>query len=284
MSMNCHLVYDNTIVATVDIPKQNITEHGDIMQVVFNRVPLELVESDYLVRFIDSIFLSNETTFVFDGKAESTLVTNMGVITVADIPINIATTTKSMDGLPDVHITSFNVLGDAPEGGLLGEVNATILNPSPFGALLPQTIFEMQYHTKTLGMISQKKLDLIPGTNAYSFIGVVNPRADARDDFSDFVSTYIIGKDVNAVVKGDKTAVPILVKNIQHLALEAVLPGLKNFTLLDGLIMDKFFIDFTLGEIPVMSGIFSIRLNMPFEFTYSVYFHIFLTNRLIGLK
>lgn len=100
-----------------------------------------------------------------------------------------------MNGFPEVSITSFQMPGDDPNGGILVELGTLLVSPSPVGVQLGTIKMEIGYDGVDLGTVSAENVTLAQGNNTINLKGTLKPQTDptALDKVGVLFSNYVAG-------------------------------------------------------------------------------------------
>lgn len=101
-----------------------------------------------------------------------------------------------MDGFPNVKITSFQLPGDAPGGGIEVELGTALTSPSPIGVQLGTIALRIGYDGVVLGQVTAENVTLKEGENDILLKGVLVPQTDptALSKVGVLFSNYVAGK------------------------------------------------------------------------------------------
>lgn len=145
-------------------------------------------------------------------------------------------TLEGMNGFPQVKINSFQLPGDAVNGGILIELGTVLTSPSPIGVQLGHIEMNIGYDGIDLGLVHADNVTLQKGDNNILLSGIMKSQASdpvAQAKVSTLFSNYIAGKVSNTTAVG-VSAAPDGKNPITWLS-----EGLKSVTLNVALAADK---------------------------------------------
>lgn len=145
-------------------------------------------------------------------------------------------TLEGMNGFPQVRINSFQLPGDAVNGGILIELGTVLTSPSPIGVQLGYIEMNIGYDGIDLGLVHADNVTLQKGDNNILLSGTMKSQANdpaAQAKISTLFSNYIAGKVSNTTAVG-VSAAPDGKNPITWLS-----EGLKSVTLNVALAADK---------------------------------------------
>lgn len=101
-----------------------------------------------------------------------------------------------MNGFPNVTITSFEMPGNAPEGGILVELGTALTSPSPIGVQLGTIAMQIGYEGVVLGQVTSENVTLHEGVNDLKLKGTLVPQSEQAnlDKIGQLFSNYVAGK------------------------------------------------------------------------------------------
>lgn len=141
-----------------------------------------------------------------------------------------------MNNFPQVRINSFQLPGDATNGGILIELGTVLTSPSPIGVQLGRIEMNIGYDGIELGRVHSENVTLQKGDNNILLSGIMKSQANdaaAQAKVSTLFSNYIAGKISNTTAVG-VSAAPNGKDPINWLS-----EGLKSVTLNVALAADK---------------------------------------------
>lgn len=118
-------------------------------------------------------------------------------------------TLEGMNGFPQVRINSFQLPGDAVNGGILIELGTVLTSPSPIGVQLGYIEMDISYDGVDLGMVHANNVSLQKGDNNILLSGIMKSQVNdpaAQAKISTLFSNYIGGLVSNTTAKGVSAA------------------------------------------------------------------------------
>ncbi|KAI9474137.1 MAG: hypothetical protein EXX96DRAFT_328681 [Benjaminiella poitrasii] len=133
------------------------------------------------------------------GKLDITALTR-----TATVDLNKEITLNGMNGFPNVRITSFQLPGDDPNGGILVELGTVLESPSPIGVQLGTIAMAIGYDGVPLGTVTGNNVNLAKGENQIMLKGTLSPHNDTAslDKIGVLFSNYVAGKLSNTTAVG----------------------------------------------------------------------------------
>lgn len=108
------------------------------------------------------------------------------------------------NGFPQVQITSFQLPGDDPNGGILVQLGTVLTSPSPIGVQLGTIKMAIGYQGVNLGTVTGTGVNLVKGDNNINLSGTLIPQTDNASlaKVGELFSNYIAGKLSNTTAVG----------------------------------------------------------------------------------
>ncbi|GAN00901.1 conserved hypothetical protein [Mucor ambiguus] len=225
---NIEVIYNNTVLGTITLPDTHIGGgHGSIDTVT----PFMITNVAAFSEFSRYMLAAEKFTWTLNGKAKITALTR-----TAEVTLNKDITLEGMNGFPQVRINSFQLPGDAVNGGILIELGTVLTSPSPIGVQLGHIEMNIGYDGIELGLVHADNVTLQKGENNILLSGIMKSQATdpaAQAKVSTLFSNYIAGKVSNTTAVG-VSAAPDGKNPITWLS-----EGLKSVTLNVALAADK---------------------------------------------
>ncbi|CAO0800868.1 unnamed protein product [Mucor circinelloides] len=225
---NIEVIYNNTVLGTITLPDTHIGGgHGSIDTVT----PFMITNVAAFSEFSRYMLAAEKFTWTLNGKAKITALTR-----TAEVTLNKDITLEGMNGFPQVKINSFQLPGDAVNGGILIELGTVLTSPSPIGVQLGHIEMNIGYDGIDLGLVHADNVTLQKGDNNILLSGIMKSQASdpvAQAKVSTLFSNYIAGKVSNTTAVG-VSAAPDGKNPITWLS-----EGLKSVTLNVALAADK---------------------------------------------
>ncbi|KAK4511701.1 uncharacterized protein ATC70_007244 [Mucor velutinosus] len=225
---NIEVIYNNTVLGTITLPDTHIGGgHGSIDTVT----PFMITNVAAFSEFSRYMLAAEKFTWTLNGKAKITALTR-----TAEVTLNKDITLEGMNGFPQVRINSFQLPGDAMNGGILIELGTVLTSPSPIGVQLGHIEMNIGYDGIDLGLVHADNVTLQKGDNNILLSGIMKSQANdpaAQAKVSTLFSNYIAGKVSNTTAVG-VSAAPDGKNPITWLS-----EGLKSVTLNVALAADK---------------------------------------------
>ncbi|KAL0135826.1 hypothetical protein V8B55DRAFT_1171734 [Mucor lusitanicus] len=225
---NIQVIYNNTVLGTITLPDTHIGGgHGSIDTVT----PFMITNVAAFSEFSRYMLAAEKFTWTLNGKAKITALTR-----TAEVTLNKDITLEGMNGFPQVRINSFQLPGDAVNGGILIELGTVLTSPSPIGVQLGHIEMNIGYDGIDLGLVHADNVTLQKGDNNILLSGIMKSQANdpaAQAKVSTLFSNYIAGKVSNTTAVG-VSAAPDGKNPITWLS-----EGLKSVTLNVALAADK---------------------------------------------
>ncbi|KAI7907912.1 uncharacterized protein BX663DRAFT_492385 [Cokeromyces recurvatus] len=126
----------------------------------------------------------------------------------ATVNLNKEITLNGMNGFPNVKITSFQLPGDDPNGGILVELGTILESPSPIGVQLGTISMAIGYDGVPLGTVVGTNVNLAKGENQILLKGTLQPHNDTVSlaKIGTLFSNYVAGKLSNTTAVGLSSA------------------------------------------------------------------------------
>ncbi|KAI7888807.1 uncharacterized protein EV154DRAFT_447271 [Mucor mucedo] len=137
------------------------------------------------------------------GKLDITALTR-----TATINLDKKITLNGMNGFPNVHIESFQLPGDDPNGGIFVELGTVLESPSPIGVQLGTIALSIGYDGVNIGTVQAENVNLAKGDNHILLKGTLIPQTDsnALEKVGNLFSNYVSGKVSNTSAVGISAA------------------------------------------------------------------------------
>ncbi|KAL1915466.1 uncharacterized protein VTP21DRAFT_6590 [Calcarisporiella thermophila] len=167
---------------------------------------VEVVNPALLQEF--SVALLTGDNFTWDLYCSQIQVTALG-ITIGGVQLRKTVSLKGMSGLKGVQLTSFNLPGNDPAGGITSEGSGVVKNPSQVGLTVGHLGFNVVYKGIVLGNLAADKQGIAPlKDNSLSLKGRLVPQTSAEGlaAFSEMVNLFIKGKDVPLSLVGNEAS------------------------------------------------------------------------------
>ncbi|KAI8098202.1 uncharacterized protein B0P05DRAFT_601352 [Gilbertella persicaria] len=227
-SDNIQVIYNDTVLGAITLPNTHISGgRGSIDTVTPFLITNVAAFSDF-----SRYMLANEKfTWTLNGKAKISALTRTATV---DLKKDI--TLEGMNGFPQVRINSFQLPGDAMNGGILIQLGTILTSPSPIGVQLGHIEMTIGYDGVDLGLVHADNVTLQKGDNNILLSGIMKSQANdttAQAKISTLFSSYIAGKISNTTAKG-VSAAPDGKNPIDWLS-----EGLKSVTLNVALVADQ---------------------------------------------
>lgn len=187
-----------------------------------------------------------------------------------------------MNGFPNVKITSFQLPGDAPNGGgILVELGTVLTSPSPIGVQLGTITLGIGYQGVPLGVVSGENVNLQQGDNNILLKGTLIPHNDTAslDKIGTLFSNYMAGLSSNTSAVGISCAPdgvhPIgwLSEGFKTVQLNVALAADKPLNIIKGVNMGYLDLAFNAANpySPALSApSVTANFQMPFGFSINI--------------
>ncbi|KAI8987184.1 hypothetical protein BDB01DRAFT_784928 [Pilobolus umbonatus] len=228
--------------------------------------------------FAKSMMAVEEFKWTLEGQLEITALSR-----TATVDLKKEIVLKGMNSFPNVKITSFQLPGDAPGGGISLELGTMLESPSPIGVALGTIALEIGYNGMKLGTVKGENIVLQHGENNLLLKGVLDPIAAndtaSLDKIGVLFSDYLAGRPSNTTAVGISCApdgvnpVTWLSDGFKTVKLNVVLGSEKPLNIINGVSMG--YLDLTFNSAnpynPVVSApLVNVGFQMPFGFSLGV--------------
>ncbi|CAO3649856.1 unnamed protein product [Mucor hiemalis] len=198
---NVQVLYNNTVLGTITLPNTHIGGgHGSIDTVT----PFRITDVAAFSAFSRYMLANEKFVWTLNGKAKITALTR-----TATVNLNKDITLEGMNGFPQVKINSFQLPGDAVNGGIIIELGTVLTSPSPIGVQLGHIEMSIGYDGVDLGLVHADNVTLQKGDNNILLSGIMKSQANdpvAQAKISTLFSNYIAGIVSNTTAKGVSAA------------------------------------------------------------------------------
>ncbi|KAI9478611.1 MAG: hypothetical protein EXX96DRAFT_637857 [Benjaminiella poitrasii] len=165
--------------------------------------PFLIKDDTAFASFAKDMLAVEEFRWTLRGRLDITALTR-----TATVDLNKEITLNGMNGFPDVKINSFQLPGDAPNGGILVELGTILNSPSPIGVQLGTISLAIGYDGVKLGNVQATGVNLQKGDNNILLKGTLVPHNDTEslDKVGTLFSNYVSGKVSNTTATGISAA------------------------------------------------------------------------------
>ncbi|CEG75653.1 hypothetical protein RMATCC62417_10662 [Rhizopus microsporus] len=256
--------YDDTHIAA---------GHGTLNAVT----PFVIKDVDAFTSFSKQMLAVETFTWTLKGKLDITALSRTATVDLnKDIVLN------GMNGFPNVKITSFQLPGDAPNGGgILVELGTVLTSPSPIGVQLGTITLGIGYQGVPLGVVSGENVNLQQGDNNILLKGTLIPHNDTAslDKIGTLFSNYMAGLSSNTSAVGMSCAPdgvhPIgwLSEGFKTVQLNVALAADKPLNIIKGVNMGYLDLAFNAANpySPALSApSVTANFQMPFGFSINI--------------
>ncbi|KAI8974103.1 hypothetical protein BDB01DRAFT_807607 [Pilobolus umbonatus] len=240
--------------------------------------PFMIRDQDAFATFAKSMMAVEEFKWTLEGQLEITALSR-----TATVDLKKEIVLKGMNGFPNVKITSFQLPGDAPGGGISVELGTMLESPSPIGVELGTIALEIGYQGVKLGTVKGENIVLQQGENNLMLKGVLEPPANndtaSLDKIGVLFSDYIAGKPSNTTAVGISCApdgvnpVSWLSDGFKTVKLNVVLGSEQPLNIINAISMGYLDLKFDAANPynPIVTApLVSVGFQMPFGFSLGV--------------
>ncbi|KAI7857202.1 hypothetical protein BDC45DRAFT_501916 [Circinella umbellata] len=180
--------YNDTLLGTITLPDTHVSGGGGSLEAV---TPFQIEDPNYFAQFSKDMLSQKNFVWKMKGKLDITALSRTATVDL-DKEINLL----GMDGFPEVKITSFELPGDAPEGGIQVSLGTQLVSPSPIGVQLGTIALQIGYDGVTIGQVTSEDVTLKQGPNDLVLKGVLTPQTKPEDleKVGVLFSNYVAGK------------------------------------------------------------------------------------------
>ncbi|CAO3687497.1 unnamed protein product [Rhizopus microsporus] len=182
------VLYNNTVLGEIYLYNDTSISggHGTLNAIT----PFIIKDQNAFSLFTKDMLAVKQFSWTLVGKLDITALSR-----TATVNLNKQITLNGMDGFPNVKITSFQLPGDAPTGGIQVELGTVLTSPSPIGVQLGTIELQIGYDGVTLGRVTAQNVNLQKGDNDILLKGVLVPQNDtnALAKVSTLFSNYVAG-------------------------------------------------------------------------------------------
>ena len=239
-TMDGHSILTLSIPASAaKVQHDPATGHLDV-QFGFTSATVKSV--DAFSAFVSQAMRQDVVDFVLVGTGDVTASTQLGALSLAQIPFRLSTSTKGMQGLKDVKVTAIDIIGGTPDTLQL-TTSFDVTSPSNVAASLGQLSFEL--HTDNGGKAGPESLAVVTvanftlgasGTTSFQATAVFRLPVSNPAAGIDFLSRYASRQDVKVVMVGtmSSSASPLLKPALTGFTMSTIIPGRSAQLLLAG--------------------------------------------------
>ncbi|KAI8890227.1 hypothetical protein K501DRAFT_169158 [Backusella circina FSU 941] len=161
--------------------------------------PFMIKDEALFAAFAKEMLAVESFKWTLKGKLDITALTR-----TATVDLNKEITLNGMNGFPDVKISSFQLPGDDPNGGILVELGTVLNSPSPIGVQLGTISLAIGYDGVSLGTVKADGVNLAQGDNNILLKGTLVPHNDTEslDKVGTLFSNYVSGVFSNTTAVG----------------------------------------------------------------------------------
>ncbi|KAI8979283.1 hypothetical protein BDF20DRAFT_1000640 [Mycotypha africana] len=169
--------------------------HGSLNAVT----PFLIRDQAAFATFAKTMLAVDEFKWTLKGQLDITALTR-----TATVNLNKEIVLNGMNGFPNVKISSFNLPGDDPAGGISVELGTILESPSPIGVQLGTITLAIGYDGVPLGIVSGTGVNLAKGENNILLKGRLAPQNDTAslEKIGTLFSNYVAGKVSNTTAVG----------------------------------------------------------------------------------
>ncbi|CEG74411.1 hypothetical protein RMATCC62417_09637 [Rhizopus microsporus] len=182
------VLYNNTVLGEIYLYNDTSISggHGTLNAIT----PFIIKDQNAFSLFTKDMLAVKQFSWTLVGKLDITALSR-----TATVNLNKQITLNGMDGFPNVKITSFQLPGDAPTGGIQVELGTVLTSPSPIGVQLGTIELQIGYDGVTLGRVTAQNVNLQKGDNDILLKGVLAPQNDTNSlaKVSTLFSNYVAG-------------------------------------------------------------------------------------------
>ncbi|CAG8555047.1 18324_t:CDS:2, partial [Racocetra fulgida] len=176
-----------------------------------------------------------------------------------------------------IKIKEFKLPGDAPEGGILTTIEATLSNPGTIGMELDTALFDVFSDTTKIGEVSVDGFVLQPnGDSNLKLKGRLIPQSgDGLQVIQKIFNEFLAEQEIPLLTQGTGTKPPIswMLSAFKSLKISSVLPAQHHPPLISGINLDKLSLTFTPDTAynpDSSSDKITADVQTPFGFTLSI--------------
>ncbi|KAI9258208.1 hypothetical protein BDA99DRAFT_113950 [Phascolomyces articulosus] len=183
-----NVYYNETLLGTVTLPDTHVSGGSGKLEAV---TPFEIQDPEYFALFTKDMLAQENFIWKMKGKLDITALSRTATVDL-DKEIHLL----GMNGFPEVKITSFELPGDAPQGGIIVNLGTQLTSPSPIGVQLGTIALQIGYEGVNLGQVVSEGVTLKQGPNDLMLKGVLTPQANPADleKVGVLFSNYVAGK------------------------------------------------------------------------------------------
>ncbi|KAI8149170.1 hypothetical protein BJV82DRAFT_209695 [Fennellomyces sp. T-0311] len=191
-----NVYYNDTFIGTIILPETHVSGGSGYLEVI---TPFTIHDTTYFAEFAKDMLARQIFIWRIRGKVD---VTAFGI--TATVDLNKEIYLQGMNGFPDVKITSFQLPGNAPEGGILVELGTVLNSPSAIGVQLGTIALDIGYEGVRLGQVKSEDVTLKKGDNELMLKGVLVPQSNEQDleKIGVLFSNYVGGKTSKTSASG----------------------------------------------------------------------------------
>jgi hypothetical protein len=187
-----------------------------------------------------------------------------------------------MNGFPQVRINSFQLPGDAVNGGILIELGTVLTSPSPIGVQLGRIEMNIGYDGIDLGRVHSENVTLQKGDNNILLSGIMKSQATdpvAQAKVSTLFSNYIAGRISNTTAVGvsaapnGKDPINWLSEGLKSVTLNVALAADKPLKIMNSISMGYLDLAFNKDQPyapSIKAPIVTAGFSMPFGFALNI--------------
>ncbi|GAA5805058.1 hypothetical protein HPULCUR_010571 [Helicostylum pulchrum] len=198
---NVEVIYNEVVLGTITLPNTHIKGGSGGIDTV---TPFIITDVAAFTAFSRDMMATEKFKWTLNGKAKITALTRTASVNlVKDIEL------EGMNGFPQVRINSFQLPGDAENGGILIELGTVLTSPSPIGVQLGTIEMNIGYDGINLGLVRANNITLQKGDNNILLSGIMKSQANdpvAQEKVSTLFSNYLSGKVSNTTATGVSAA------------------------------------------------------------------------------
>ncbi|CAG8458295.1 13175_t:CDS:2 [Acaulospora colombiana] len=176
-----------------------------------------------------------------------------------------------------VTISSYDLPRDAPNGGIVSVINATLVNPGSVGISLESVSFDILSGSTKIGEETSSGFTMVPsGSSEMKLVGRLIPQSgDGVNVIANIFADVLNKKPVPLVAKGTGLQPPIswLIPAFTQLSIDSVLPPKDLGKLVPSVTINEISMKFTPDTAydPITSSKnLTAQINIPFGFTLSI--------------
>lgn len=272
--------YQNMELGQMDIPSISVEKDAAETPVTCDNTIVTITNFSLIMQYGMDLLNTGEADWELVGNVD---VTVFNIFTFKKFPFRKSLAIPGMDGLNNVTVEGFNLLGDSlDKEQIYLTLNATIENPSLVQMAIGDIQFASIFQNQTIGTLVASNVALVNGTNFLTMSGYLEaPTSEALAAIETFFNNYISGVDSLVSVRGlggSATTPEWFNATLQTMHMTTTILGAQNLSLITGMTLEGLSMELPgLPGIPTDSGIVTLASNVqagfkpPFPITLDIY-------------